>query len=222
MRIYGGHDYYDSALSMGIDPAIILVRGKSGQVDVERAGGSLLKRKLIVKPQFSAEIGIKCVAVVFCAKVFRGVLGLRALEKTEGIWSAEKARALAKSVKNASIEVETRWYDRRDRMTLEEYFSPAEASGDLREYMIANKVSILVEEETVRGEEPYFAVNPFTLKGLGFAKALDPYTALQELSMWIGGILGGTSPEIVTITDNKVLVESHGFDNRFSFRGPRI
>jgi hypothetical protein len=60
------------------------------------------------------------------------------------------------------------------------------------------------------------------LKRLGFAKALDPYTAFQELSMWIGGVLGGTSPEIVTIKDDKTLIEGHGFDNRFSFRGPRI
>src|SRR5277367_2219563 len=107
-------------------------------------------------------------------------------------------------------------------MTLEEWFAPTEPSGELVEYMIANKVSILAEEDEGNHVEPSFAVNPFTLKQLGFAKALDPYTALQELSMWIGGVLGGTSPEIVTITDNKVLVENHGFDNKISFRGPRI
>ena len=88
--------------------------------------------------------------------------------------------------------------------------------------MIANKISILVEEHPNRHEESYFQVNPFTLKQLGFAKAVDPYTAFQELSMWIGGVLGGTSPEIVTIKDDKTLIEGHGFDNRFSFRGPRI
>ena len=107
-------------------------------------------------------------------------------------------------------------------MTLEEYFTPFEAPDALRNYMIANKISILVEEQPNRHEESYFQVNPFTLKQLGFAKALDPYSAFQELSMWIGGVLGGTSPEIVTIKDDKTLIEGHGFDNRFSFRGPRI
>ena len=89
--------------------------------------------------------------------------------------------------------------------------------------MIANKVSILVEyPPKYHHEKSEFQVNPYTLKQLGFAKALDPYSAFQELSMWIGGVLGGTSPEIVTIKDDKTLIEGHGFDNRFSFRGPRI
>jgi hypothetical protein len=35
-------------------------------------------------------------------------------------------------------------------------------------------------------------------------------------------ILGGESPKTVKITDDKTLIEGHGFDNRFSFRGPRL
>ena len=46
MRIYGGKDYYDVALSMGIDPRIVLLRGKSKSVGVEKAGGTLLNRYL--------------------------------------------------------------------------------------------------------------------------------------------------------------------------------
>jgi len=225
LKIIGGHDYYDVALSMGIDPRIVLLRGKSKSIGVKIAGGSLLDRYLELKPQVSYNtygVGIKNVAVVFCNKVYRGVLGLRGLEKPEGIWSADKARAFVAQEKNRSIDVDSRWYDRRNKMTLEEYFTPFEAPDTLRNYMIANKVSILVEEQPDRHEESYFQVNPFTLSKIGFAKALDPYSAFQELSMWIGGVLGGTSPEIVTIKDDKTLIEGHGFDNRFSFRGPRI
>jgi hypothetical protein len=225
LRIIGGKDYYDVALSMGIDPRIVLLRGKSKSIPVDKAGGSLLSRYLELNPQWTNNtygVGIKNVAVVFCGKVYRGALGLKSLEKPEGLWSADKARAFVAQEKNRKIEVDSRWYDRRNKMTLEEYFTPFEAPDTLRNYMIANKVSILVEEHPNRHEESYFQVNPFTLKQLGFAKALDPYSAFQELSMWIGGVLGGTSPEIVTIKDDKTLIEGHGFDNRFSFRGPRI
>ncbi len=38
MRIYGGHDYYDCGLRMGIDPTITLIRGKSKSVPVEKVG----------------------------------------------------------------------------------------------------------------------------------------------------------------------------------------
>jgi len=87
----------------------------------------------------------------------------------------------------------------------------------LREYMIDHRISIMVEEDRPRESDRYYAINPDSLKRIGFAKALDPYTAFQELSMWIGGILGGTSPEIVRIIDDKVLIENHGYD-KHSFR----
>ncbi len=224
MRIFGGHDYYDCALSMGIDPTIVLVRGKSKSIEVKKAGGSLLSRRLTLRPQWTdttSGVRIRNVAVAFCGKVYRGVLGMHGLNKAEGIWTAEKARAFVAQEKKRSIEVETRWRD--TKMTLEEYFTPFEASKELWDYMITNKVSILVEQDPEnRYDEQCFDVNPYTLKGLGFAKAVDPYTAFQELSMWIGGVLGGTSPEIVKIKDDKVLIENHGFDKVVSFRGPRI
>jgi hypothetical protein len=88
--------------------------------------------------------------------------------------------------------------------------------------MIANKIAIMTQYyPRYAGRDYPVQINPFTLKGIGFAKAIDPYTAFQELSMWIGGVLGGNSPETVSITDDKVLAESHGFDKE-SFRGPRI
>lgn len=224
MRIRGGHDYYDCALRLGIDPTITLLRGNSGSIEVSRAGGSLLRRRLVLRPQsthLTNAVGIGNIAVVFCGKVYRGMLGVHGEARAEGIWAADKARAFVQKDKKRSVEVETHWRD--TKMTLEEYFAPFESPDVLRNYMIANKISILVEEEPGRrDEERYFQVNPHSLKLIGFAKALDPYTAFQELSMWIGGVLGGTSPEIVKITDDKTLIEGHGFDNRFSFRGPRI
>lgn len=220
MRIFGGHDYYDCGLSMGIDPTITLVRGSSKSISVEEAGGSLLGRKLEIKPQLQPlGVGIRSVAVVFCDRVYRGAIGSRS-DILEGIWSVHNVHSFMKDMKKASIKVESRWRD--EKMTLEQYFTPFVTSNKLRDYMISNKVSILVEEELKSYGESFFSVNPFTLKKLGFAKALNPYTAFQELSMWIGGVLGGTSPEIVRITDDKTLIENHGFDNKISFRGPRI
>lgn len=219
MRIFGGHDYYDVGLSLGIDPTIVLVRGKSKSVDTAVAGGTLLENTVELRPQNQTWISTLCVAVVFCTKVYRGLI-VSGAGVDEVFWSAEKLREWAKARKLVAA-MRGSWVLRRDTFTVENYFEPYEAGGKLREAMIANKYSILVETETVRRQATVFAVNPFTLKKLGFAKAVDPYTAFQELSMWIGGVLGGTSPEMVKITDDKVLAESHGFDKE-SFRGPRI
>jgi hypothetical protein len=213
MRLFGGKDFYDCGLSLGIDPSIILVRGKSKSIPVKDAGGSLLTRSLEVKPISTI---VYSVSVAFCDMIYRGAMVSGNLGRDEGIWSADKLRAWVAAKKGTTVKVGGRWTD--GKMTLEEYFTPFPASEVLRDYMIRNKVSILVETmDRYYRDDPYFEVNPFTLGKIGFAKALDPYSAFQELSMWIGGVLGGTSPEIVRITDDQVLIANHGFD-KHSFR----
>lgn len=55
------------------------------------------------------------------------------------------------------------------------------------------------------------------LKDYQFAKVFDPYTCLQELDMYISGVLGGSSPKMITISDEDLLV-GKGFDKKISFR----
>ena len=62
---------------------------------------------------------------------------------------------------------------------------------------------------------PSIIVNP-CLKDFNFYKCVDPYTAFQELSMFIGGIMGGKSPIMVEISDED-RISMHGFD-KWSFR----
>lgn len=55
------------------------------------------------------------------------------------------------------------------------------------------------------------------LKERQFNTIVDPYTAFQELSMYLGGVLTQKGNEIVEITDDKVKIAKHGFD-KASFR----
>ncbi len=217
MRIFGGHDYYDCALSMGIDPTIVMVREKSKSVSVKEVGESLLWFKMCILP---SRTELSRVSIVFCGKLYRGAILHKYEQIAHTFWNATKLREFAAAEeKKGNIGVYRTWYSRRNEKepTIEDYFTPVDAPKNVRQYMIDHKIAILVEREVGWNEDIRFEVNPIGLKQLGFAKALDPYTAFQELSMWIGGILGGTSPEIVTITDDKVLIENHGFD-KHSFR----
>lgn len=226
MRIFGGHDFYDSALSMGIDPTIVLVREKSKSVPVGVAGGSLLGVRMEL---LSPGVYLDRVSVVFCGKLYRGVIiklyrgiitvGHDSCGPDLAFWSADKLRAFASKVKGGKVSIRQSWHSAKTKkkMELEDYFTPVVAPEAVKKYMREHKIAILVEREAELRHEQEFQVNPTGLKQIGFAKALDPYTAFQELSMWIGGVLGGTSPEIVTITDDKILAENHGFD-KHSFR----
>lgn len=222
MRIFGGKDYYDSALSMGIDPTIVMVREKSKSVLPKDVGFSLPDRCARIwhkEGRYMRQQPSKSFGVAFCGKVYQGVeVQRRYTTKPEYFWSAEKLREWANKEKGWDADVDHKWSERKPQ-SLAEWFAPKDAPQVMREYMIRNKVAILVGtgEGTWRDEKTPLQVNPIGLKQIGFAKALDPYTAFQELSMWIGGILGGTSPEIVRITDDKVLIENHGYD-KHSFR----
>ncbi len=57
------------------------------------------------------------------------------------------------------------------------------------------------------------------LRNFDFQKIVEPYTAFQELSMWVGAQARPERP-IVEISD-EVRLEAHGFDKKFSFRKPK-
>jgi hypothetical protein len=54
------------------------------------------------------------------------------------------------------------------------------------------------------------------LKDLQFQRMVDPYTAFQEISMFIGGVLGSPEKEVTELTE-KDRIQQHGF-NKWSFR----
>jgi hypothetical protein len=60
-----------------------------------------------------------------------------------------------------------------------------------------------------------FIVNPL-LKGYEFYKIFDAFQAFQEVSMFMGGVLGRGEKDIVEVAD-KYKIAQHGFD-KWSFR----
>ncbi len=73
-------------------------------------------------------------------------------------------------------------------------------------------------ERRLDGVVDTWRINQPTLRDIGFAKAVDPYTAFQEISMWIGGVLPKDGPKAVEIVDDVIRLQKHGFDHPTSFR----
>lgn len=55
------------------------------------------------------------------------------------------------------------------------------------------------------------------LKDLQFQRVKDPYTAFQEISIYISGVMGAKTVPTVTISDKSKIVK-HGFDLKYGFR----
>lgn len=61
-----------------------------------------------------------------------------------------------------------------------------------------------------------FFINPL-LKDYEFYKIFDSFQAFQEVSMFMGGVLGKGEKEITEVAD-KYKITQHGFDYKWSFR----
>lgn len=215
MKIYGGHDYYDGVMALGADPSIRLMRKNEEIPEVSIPGHILeMREDRWHNLRYSSSI-LRHIRVVFGPKIYHGV-EINNLH----FWDAQKLNEWVNSQKGISIEVKRNWKQRK-KIKLEEYFAVTDSPDVLRDFMIANRYAILLRIENYYGKSQVL-MNPYDLKKYDFQKALDPYTAYQELSMWVGGVLCGQSPSIVEITDDKTILEGHGFDDVFSFRGPRI
>lgn len=65
-----------------------------------------------------------------------------------------------------------------------------------------------------------FILNP-RLEDYGFQSIMDPWTAYQELSMFVGGVLPRSGNNLVEITDDKVIRDAKGHgENSFKMPSP--
>lgn len=69
-----------------------------------------------------------------------------------------------------------------------------------------------------RYTETTLILNP-RLKDFNFVEVMNPFIANQEISMFIGGVLGQSDRPMVEVSDKDRLV-SKGFDKKWSFRNP--
>lgn len=67
-----------------------------------------------------------------------------------------------------------------------------------------------------RDREKGVIKNP-VLKDYEFAHVKDPFTAYQEIDMYISGVLGGKSPRMQEISD-EVMKQQKGFGHKYAFK----
>jgi hypothetical protein len=223
MRIFGGHDYYDSAMSLGIDKTITLFR-KNDEIPEKSVHIPGYQLRFTQENRWTAG-RMNQITVVFGPRIYHGIeVKADWGEAPVYIWDAERLRQWVDSQKRKySFDIIRPWkesWKSKKEIPIEGYFMTQDSPDSVREFMITNRYAILLKVEYDR--ETRMWMNPYNLKKYGFMKALDPFSAFQELSMWVGGVLCGQSPSIVEITDDITILEGHGFDKKISFRGPQI
>lgn len=243
MRIIGGRDYYDNGLAWGRDEAILFLRNGKETIELAQAeafghakpslpgrirasdGKASSPFMFYLNPHLcqnfpygDLEYDFQPLAVVFCGKRYSGVrVTCRqryTLRSAEGIgtfhfWDTESyfdfldERGLTTSFNENELNA---------------HFMPAALTGAALDHILDARITLMSVIAGWRKDERIWLVDQPTLADIEFFRAIDPVTAFQEISMWVGGVIGNKASKTVEITDDKVKIQKHGFDVRSSFR----
>ena len=202
-----------------------------------------LKDFEIKRERVTIRFAFDTATVVLCGKLYRGLrvkmseaygsprdLGRR------WMWNADAVRAFAAEngleLDEGRHRSEMQWVGKSTRrqqaevheLTLGEWFEPVPLAGKAMDALVRERVTIaflapdLYPPRGDDGEHLSWRIDQDGLRDIEFAKAVDPYTAFQEISMWKGGVLPSDGPQTVEITDDKVKIAKHGFHHPTSFR----
>jgi len=229
------HDYYDVIMKHGFDPSIVFERKSVVYEDVKKFDKDLEEYLL---PIFELIRGYRrCIepfAVIFCGKIY---FGIRITVKTKCNWydsynssisvycynAEETIKVLNKNNNDIDVKrelsgkilVNGKFINVTPERRVKVFFEN-NGSDKFINLMIAKKCPILsIEDANSCKAMLKCEVNPI-LKNLAFFRVLDPYTAYQNLSMFVGGIITKEDKPTVEISDEDMAIKK-GFD-KWSFR----
>ena len=226
MLIISKHkDYYDSAVGMGIDKTIVYERTSSqinpppeiydlfgmGHYDMTGRG---ITYQYYYTTRTNEQDKCELIYIGFCGKLYVGfkftemVGDINKTEMTYDINEVKKKLNLhkksteLKTLNNLLLKVAS-----LDPMEIfRKYNTPIFAFGFGVDHIVDYRSRVL---------ESFF-VNPILLN-YQFAKVFDPYTAFQEIQMFISGTLGVREKMTETKMKEKDKIAQHGMD-KWSFR----
>lgn len=237
-------DYYDSAVGMGIDKTIVYERHSSEEdcpqelIDILNTYRGSLDFIEGTFPKNMDRHSTSFIHVGFCGKIYLGVeihkyfkdkhsaTGER--KEIEVIWNHNQLRMMLDSKE----EKNKKWYWNRDKRSHLERFNnyvaileAYDATKWFREYntpiFVLHKkpldgVSYWRRYHGYSNDDRKIYINP-VLKNYQFVKQIDPYTAFQEIQMYISGVLGVNRDGTEFPATEKQKVAQHGMD-KWSFR----
>jgi hypothetical protein len=232
MRIIGGKDYYDSAMAFGRDIDLVFVRNQTPSLEKKLVPLSLPKFDIkfrregdrYFKDNYRALEGPFMVTVFFAGKRYQGIRYIASgyIDNVDNtFWHREDFDNFMKKRKMVYKFYDNSWRSGSSNLNekaMDEYFVPVAATNEEMKWMVENRIAIAYYfDHYNHNHDQLWNFNMDGLKRLHFYTAIDPYTAFQELSMYVGGVLPRNPNPMVEITDEKVKVAKHGFD-KWSFR----
>ncbi len=219
MRIVSKYkDYYDIGASAGVDMSTVYVRETQdiiGHIKPENPyayskWGS--DRNYDYRPS-----GWSKFIIGFCGKTYPGIQKWVHTTpyggRREVLYNLDAVHEMLAGEIKQDKSKNVIWHRRHHMSEYDKFFE---------DYSKPNHLYKVFEEYNVPIFVKYFSsycdllqLNPL-LRSWEFFKVVDPWTAFQEISMYVGGVLNGPTMPVPSISDD-VMVEIKGFD-KWSFR----
>jgi hypothetical protein len=246
MRIFGGNDYYDSAMGYGHDAQTVFVRGDAlvPARDMAKIGlrtavmeGYLVDAKRPPRRRWEYglrrwrrggivirawEYQVEPVTVVVAGTRYNGVhvrrdpVGRPGSAEADVLWDAE---AFMRWQQQCGV-----LFEAAPVCDMDEYFEPAPLPAVVLNRVMERRWTILAhspgdpEPVNSRDESPWRIDQP-VLKDLKFFRRLPANLLFQEIDVWLGGRLGIEGRPMAEVSD-AVRLAKHGMDHT-SFRRPK-
>ena len=246
MKIYSKfHDYYDKALGYGIDPTVTYERKEediTGLVKKQPILEKIIKKihddvfdfrvERVNSPELQVInkiVVLFCGKVYFCVKISYKIKGVPYYDNTvtEFIYTfdAFKRAIVTHSKINLEHNITSGLFDgarskpmsigKRFKLLFDKQGIESEIVKDLH-FELDSPVMVINYDLIYTYSKRISVFKNKCLKDIEFFKIVNPFEAFQELSMFIGGVMGGKSPIMIEVSD-KDRIAKHGFD-KFSFR----
>lgn len=211
------NDYYDTCIGYGVDKSIVFKRKEENTVvDIYPYFKEL--RSIYSDKINWGDYG----CVLFCGKIYPFYKLSPITDKTEYIFDTDK-------IKNNNVgEIDFRFssyiyrkktYDEKVKILIDKIINRFDLIRSEQNILDLHhhyqSPILLLENKPFSGHRTKITINP-CLKDIGFASVVDPYTAFQEISMFISGVLGNKEKETVEI-DDLHMRDAKGFD-KMSFK----
>lgn len=232
MRIISSFkDYYDSCLAYGADTKLVYVRNTEERYYNKTDLGPLSRILDMVQimPAIEGDINLSRGVIVFCGraypfwdyegtsyysfdKLYKAISNLAAVR---GEHNATLSHRNTLSKLNNPVKYGAAAYN-LSRATAKRFFLNVDLNVSDDSLIFVKAPVFLIEPFSAhRNWCGYITINP-SLRRYNFASEVDPYTAFQEISMYMGNNLATQMDPNINISD-KLKSESKGFD-KWSFR----
>ena len=213
------HDYYDSAMSLGVDKSVVYQRMTSFERFPDRIEYPELHKVLskisgqMMICEQPIPISMRSMVLLICGE------SIPIIQIEEGVKKLNfySDRPLVQHIGIEKLPI-SQYYFWRYSNELEKgmrLFFEDRSFATLTQLHHQYRCPVILCNGN-SGASENITLNPF-LKDLDYQKHKDPYTVFQAIQMYLSGVLGSSGTEPLPVSD-EIIAANHGHDGEFSFK----